>query len=67
MGESAQLSFALGEISPIQQILRLNNGRNSPKSEEIRPKFLGANLNCAYSPGSLEKISTVYLPNQVQE
>jgi hypothetical protein len=69
MGESAQLSFApkkfgrisfdLGEISPNQQILRLNNGRNLPKSEEIRPKFLRANLNCADSPGSREMISTV--------
>jgi hypothetical protein len=67
MGESAQLSFApnnsgdfffdLGEISPNQQILQLNNGRNSPKSEEIRPKFLRVNLNCADSP---EKISTVH-------
>jgi hypothetical protein len=41
-----RISFDLGEISPNQQILRLNNGRNSPKSEEIRPKFLRANLNC---------------------
>jgi hypothetical protein len=49
----------LGESSPNQQILRLNNGRNSHKSEEDRPKFLGANLNCADSPGSPEKISTV--------
>jgi hypothetical protein len=66
MGESAQLSFApkiSGEFFSIwakfpkkQQILRLNNGRNSPKSEEIHPKFLRANLNCADSP---EKISTV--------
>jgi hypothetical protein len=54
------ISFDLGEISPNQQILRLNNGWNSPKSEEIRPKFLRANLNCADSPGSPEKISTVY-------
>jgi hypothetical protein len=52
-------SFDLGEISPNQQILRLNNGRNSPKSAEIRPKFLRANLDCADSPGSPEKISTV--------
>jgi hypothetical protein len=46
MGESAQLSFApkipgeffdLGKIFSIQQILRLKNGRNSPKSEEIHP------------------------------
>jgi hypothetical protein len=49
----------LGEVSLNQQILRLNNGRNSPKSEEIRPKFLRANLNCADSPGSPEKIFTV--------
>jgi hypothetical protein len=54
-----RISFDLGEISPNQQILRLNNGRNSPKSAEIRPKFLRANLNCADSPGSIEKISTV--------
>jgi hypothetical protein len=46
------ISFDLGEISPNKQILRLNNGRNSPNSEEIRPKFLRANLNCADSPGS---------------
>jgi hypothetical protein len=59
MGESAQLSFA--PKSANQQILRLNNGRNSPKSEEIRPKFLRANLNCANSPGSPEKISTVLI------
>jgi hypothetical protein len=43
------ISFDLGEISQKQQILRLQNGRNSPKSEEIRPKFLRANLNCADS------------------
>jgi hypothetical protein len=55
-----QISFDLGELSPNQQILRLNNGRKSPKSEKIRPKFLRANLNCADSPGSPEKISTVY-------
>jgi hypothetical protein len=55
MGEYAQLS----EISPNQQILRLNNGRNSPKPEEIRPKFLRTNLNSADSPGLPEKISTV--------
>jgi hypothetical protein len=55
-----RIFFDLGEISPNQQILRLNNGRNSPKSEKIRPKFLRANLNCADSPGSPEKISTVY-------
>jgi hypothetical protein len=55
-----RISFDLGEISPNQQILRLNNGRISPKSAEIRPKFLRANLNCADSPGSPEKISTVY-------
>jgi hypothetical protein len=57
-----RMSFNLGEISPEQQILRLNNGRNSPRSEEIRPKFLWANLNCANSPVSGEKnnkISTV--------
>jgi hypothetical protein len=41
------MSFDLGEISPNQQIFRLNNGRNLPKSEEIRPKFLRANLNCS--------------------
>jgi hypothetical protein len=52
-----RISFDLGEISPNQQILQLNNGRNSPKSEEIRLKFLRANLNCADSP---EKISTVF-------
>jgi hypothetical protein len=57
-----RISFDLGEISPNQQILRLNNGRNSPNSEEIRPKYLRANLNCADSPGSPgspEKISTL--------
>jgi hypothetical protein len=52
-----RISFDLGEISPNQQILRLNN---SPKSEEIRSKFLRANLNCADLPGSPENISTVY-------
>jgi hypothetical protein len=31
-----RISFDLGEISPNQQILQLNNGRNSPKSEEKR-------------------------------
>jgi hypothetical protein len=40
----------LGEISLNQQILRLSNGRNSPKLGEIHPKFLRANLNCADSP-----------------
>jgi hypothetical protein len=57
-----RISFDLGEISPKQQILRLNNGRNSPNLEEIRPNFLRANLNCAESPGSPgspQKISTV--------
>jgi hypothetical protein len=49
-----RISFDLGEIPPNQQILRLNNRRNSPKS------VLRANLNCADSPGSPEKISTVY-------
>jgi hypothetical protein len=47
-----RISFDLGEISPIQQILRLSNGRNSPKLGEIRPKFLRANLNCANSSKS---------------
>jgi hypothetical protein len=55
-----QFFFDWGEISPNQQILRLSNGRNSSNLEEIRPKFLKANLNCADSPGSPEKISTVY-------
>jgi hypothetical protein len=45
----------MGEISPKQQIIRLQNGRNSPKSEEIRPKFLRAILNCADSPVLGEK------------
>jgi hypothetical protein len=56
-----RISCDLGELSPNQQILRLNNRRNSLKSEEIRPKFLRANLNCADSPGSPEKISTVHM------
>jgi hypothetical protein len=34
-----RISFDLGKFSPNQQIIQLNNGRNSPKSEEIRPKF----------------------------
>jgi hypothetical protein len=45
-----RISFDLGEISPNQQILRLSNGRNSPKMGEFHPKFLRANLNCADSP-----------------
>jgi hypothetical protein len=45
-----RISFDLGEISPNQQILRLSNGRKSPKMGEFRPKFLRANLNCADSP-----------------
>jgi hypothetical protein len=45
-----RISFDLGEISPNRQILRLSNGRNSPKLGEIRQKFLRANLNCADSP-----------------
>jgi hypothetical protein len=56
-----RISFDLGEISPIQQILRLNNGRNSPKLGEIRPKFLRANLNCADSPIS-NKFRTLKTP-----
>jgi hypothetical protein len=56
-----RISFDLGEIFPNQQIFRLNNGRNSPNSEEIRPKFSRANLNCANSPGSPKKNSTVYI------
>jgi hypothetical protein len=55
-----RISLDLGEIFPNQQTLRLNNGRNLPKSEEIRPKFLKVNLNCADSPGAPEKISSVY-------
>jgi hypothetical protein len=45
-----RISFDLGEISPNQQILRLSNERNSPKSGKFRPNFLRANLNCADSP-----------------
>jgi hypothetical protein len=30
-----RIFFDFGEISPNQQLIRLNNGRNSPKSEEI--------------------------------
>jgi hypothetical protein len=45
-----RISFDLGEISLIQQILRLSNGRNSPKLGDIRPKFLRANLNCVDLP-----------------
>jgi hypothetical protein len=45
-----RISFDLGEISPNQQILRLNNGRNSPKSEEIRPKFFRRNLTARIRP-----------------
>jgi hypothetical protein len=33
-----RISFDLGEISPIQQILRLRNGRDSPISNKFRPK-----------------------------
>jgi hypothetical protein len=61
MGETAQLSFALkisGEFFSIwakfPQISKFFNGRNSPKSEKIRPKFLTAILNFADSPGSPE-------------
>jgi hypothetical protein len=69
MGESAQLSLApkiSGEFLSIwtkfRQISKFfGNGLNSPKSEEIRPKFLRANLNWVDSSGSPEKISTVYL------
>jgi hypothetical protein len=42
-----RISFDSGEISPNQQILRLSNGRDSPKLGKFRPKFLKANLNCA--------------------
>jgi hypothetical protein len=34
-------SFDLGEISPNQQILRLNNGRNSPEIFEGEPQLRG--------------------------
>jgi hypothetical protein len=57
-----RISFDLGEISPNQKILRPNNGQNSPKLEEIRPKFLRANFSSGDSPGSPEKISTLYKP-----
>jgi hypothetical protein len=33
--------FVLGEISPNQQILRLNNGRNSPEIFEGEPQLRG--------------------------
>jgi hypothetical protein len=59
-----RISFDLGEISPNQQILRLNKKRNSPKSAVIRPLFLRVNLNGANSPGSPEKISTVHWSNR---
>jgi hypothetical protein len=36
-----RISFDLGEISPNQQILRLNNGRNSPKIFEGEPQMRG--------------------------
>jgi hypothetical protein len=54
-----RISFDSGEISPNHQIILLSSGQISPKSEEIRLKFLRANLNCADSPGSPEKKSTV--------
>jgi hypothetical protein len=47
-----RISFDLGEIFPNQEILRLNNRR-------ISPEILRANLNCADSPGSPEKIFTL--------
>jgi hypothetical protein len=34
-----RISFDLGEISPNQQILWLNNVRNSPKSEKKSPEI----------------------------
>jgi hypothetical protein len=61
MGESAQLSFApkisfdLGEISPNQQILRLNDGRNSPEIFEGEPQLRGfarfarKNIYCVFA------------------
>jgi hypothetical protein len=62
MGKSAQFSFAskisgeflLIRVPPNQQILRLKNKQNSPKSGKIRR----ANLNCADLSGSPVKIST---------
>jgi hypothetical protein len=45
-----RISFDLGKIFPNQQILRLNNGRNSPKSEKIRPKFSRRNLTVRIRP-----------------
>jgi hypothetical protein len=36
-----RISFDLGEISPNQQILRLSNGRNSPKLGEFQPQLRG--------------------------
>jgi hypothetical protein len=69
MGESAQLSFApkiSGEFLSIWA--KFPKSANSSAEQWTQfaqiarnsPKFLRANLNCADSPGSPEKISTVY-------
>jgi hypothetical protein len=68
LGKSAKLSFAPKISGEFLSIWRnfpksanssAEHRRNLPKLEEIRPKFLGANLNYADSPGSPEKIFTV--------
>jgi hypothetical protein len=70
MGESAQLRFALknfgrnspnlGEFRPLLSQRICWFGEISPKSKEIRPKFLGRNLNARVRPFRARKKITVY-------
>jgi hypothetical protein len=59
MGESAQLNFAPKKNSIWAKFLHISKFFGWTM-DEIRPKFLRANLNCVDSPGSPEKISTVH-------
>jgi hypothetical protein len=68
-GESAQLRFALknfgriysdlGEFRPLFSRRICCFGEISPKSKEIRPKFLGRNLTARIRPFRARKIITV--------
>jgi hypothetical protein len=70
MGESAQLRFALknfgrnspnlGEFRPLLSRRICWFGEISPKSKEIRPKYLGRNLTARVRPFWARKIITVY-------
>jgi hypothetical protein len=57
-----RISFDLGEISTNQQIFRLNNGRNLPKSAENLSEIFGGEPQLHIHPVRPKNISTVNMP-----